>query len=156
FDGESIRLEKELAALVEQMRQETEGVQQREQQQGELTQRGYAIESEVAASRDRSGAILLEADRAAPQQRHNEERGRELAARAQAAQSDLEHARGQRAALDSELAANTGVLDSAAADVAAAQAEAERSQREAVGAVQRLAELERGQEERRLETLQAL
>ncbi|MGH9492107.1 MAG: chromosome segregation protein SMC, partial [Terriglobales bacterium] len=156
FNQEDARLQAELAALGEELRLQTESVQQREQQQSELTQRGYAIENELAASRERASAIVLESDRAAAQQRHNQERCTELATRSTVALSDLEQARTQHAALESEQAANQSVLDTAAANVSAAQAEAERCQQEAAAATQRLAQLEQNQEQRRLETLQAI
>jgi chromosome segregation protein len=156
FNQEDARLQAELAGLGEELRLQSEAVQQREQQQAELTQRGYAIETEVAASRERSNAIVLESDRAAAQQRHNQERCAELDARSTVARSELEQALTQHVALESERLANQGVLDSAAAAVAAAQAEAERCQQEAAAATQRLAELEQSQEQRRLETLQAI
>ena len=156
FNQEDTRLQAELAALGEELRLQTEAVQRREQQQSELTQRGYAIENEVAASRERASAIVLESDRAAAQQRHNQERCTDLDTRSTVARSDLELARTQHTALESERAVNQSVLDSAAADVSAAQAAAERCQQEAAAATQRLAELEQSQEQRRLETLQAI
>jgi chromosome segregation protein len=156
FNQEDTRLQAELAALGEELRLQSEAVQQREQQQTELTQRGYAIENEVAASRERSSAIVLESDRAAAQQRHNQERCAELDTRSTIARSELGQARTQRAALESERATNQGVLDSAAADVSTARAESERCQQEAAAATARLAELEQSQEQRRLETLQAI
>ena len=149
LDQESDALDAQINTLSEEMRQQTETVQQLEAEHSERTQRGYAIESESRENRERLSQIKLEADRAIAQRRHNEERCVELVLRSGSLEAELAQARDRRTALEVERDSNRQILDSAAADLAAAQRELAESQRQASDAATALAELEHQQEESR-------
>src|SRR6202034_2757766 len=82
--------------------------------------------------------------------RHNEERCAELVVRSASAEAELAQARHRVTALEAERDSNRQVLESAAADLAAAQHEFALSQQEAAAAATALAELEHQQEESRV------
>ena len=156
LDEESAHLDAQINSLSEEMRQQTEAVQQLEAEQGERTQRGYAIENEIRENRERLSQIKLESDRAHAQRRHNDERCAELVTRAASLDGELVQAHNRLAALEAERDSNRLVLDSAAADLAAAQQELEQSQREAIAAANALANLEQQQEASRLAIMEAV
>jgi len=153
---ENDSLEQQLTTLGEEMRQRSEAVQQLETEHDERTQRGYAIETELRENRDRLSQIALEADRARERRRHNEERCGELVVRSGAAEAELAQARHRHAELEAEREINRGVLESAAADLAAAQNELTLSQQEVAAASSRLGEMERQQEESRIAVFDAV
>jgi len=155
-DRESAEVEAQLNTLAEEMQSQTEGVQQLEGEQGERTQRGYAIEGELRQNRDRLNQIALETDRAHARRRTNEERCAELAARAASSDAELNQARSRMAALEAELEANRQVLESAAADLAAAQHELALSQQDASAATADVNGLEREIEQGRSEVMEAV
>ena len=126
-------LEQQLAEVSEEMRTRSEAVQQMESEHGERTQRA----TPSMASRRRTRAAepaRLELDRAAARSRNNEERCAELDARSAGAQAEIGNTDEQLARLQEELAANHAVLESASADVAAAQPELRQRQQEAAAA----------------------
>jgi len=149
IDLESAELDSQLNALAEEMQHRTEAVQQLEGEQGERTQRGYAIETELRENRDRLSQIVLEIDRARARRRHNEERCAELLVRSASAEAELAQARHRLTALEAERDSNRQILESAAADLAAAQNDLALCQQEAAAAAASLAELERQMEESR-------
>ena len=95
-------------------------------------------------------------DRAAQRRRTNEERCAELEARSAGAEAEIANTNEQLARLEEELATNKQVLESAAADVAVAQADLQAKQQEASAAVANLMNVEREQEQRRSQIFQAV
>ncbi len=150
IDQESAELDSQLNTLAEEMQHRSEAVQQLEGEQGERTQRGYAIETELRENRDRLSQIVLEIDRARARRRHNEERCAELLVRSASAEAELAQARHRLTALEAERDSNRQILESAAADLAAAQNDLVLCQQEAAAAAANLAELERQLEESRV------
>ena len=150
IEQESAEIEAQLNALVEEMQQRSEAVQQLEGEHNERTQRGYTIEAELRENRDRISQIALEIDRAQARRRHNEERCAELVVRAASAEAELAQARHRLTALESEHESNRQILESAAADLAAAQSDLALCQQDAATAAARLAEIEHQQEESRV------
>jgi chromosome segregation protein len=147
---ESAELDSQLNALAEEMQHRTEAVQQLETEQGERTQRGYTIEAEQRENRERISQIALEIDRAHARRRHNEERCAELLVRAASSEAELAQARHRLTALEAERESNRQILESAAADLAAAQCDLALCQHDAAAAAASLAEIERQQEESRV------
>ena len=150
IDHESAELDAQLNALAEEMQHRTSEVQQLEAEHGERQQRGYSIEAELRENRDRISQIALEIDRAHARRRHNEERCAELLVRSASADAELAQARHRLTALEAERESNRQILESAAADLAAAQNDLILCQQEAAAAVASLAEIERQQEESRV------
>jgi chromosome segregation protein len=156
MDQETVTLDTQLHQLGEEIRQQTEGVQQSEAEHTERTQRGYAIETETRQNRDRLNQIALEGDRGKARIRTNEERCAELIARTAAAESELAQAQARLAALEEERNAHQQLLDSAAADLTSAQQEYRLSQQEAATASINLALLESEQEAHRANILESV
>jgi len=156
LDQESAALDGQMNMLSEEMRQQTETVQQLEAEYSEGTQRGYAIESESRENRERLSQIKLETDRANAQRGHNEERCTELVLRSGSLEVELAQARDRRTALEVERDSNRQILDSAAADLAAAQEELAQSQQQATEVSTALAELEHQQEESRVAIMEVV
>ena len=156
LDQESIETERQINAISEEMREQTESIQQLEAEQAERTQRGYAVETEIRENRERLSEIKLETDRAHATQRHNEERCAELVQRAAAAEAELTQARSRVTTLETERDTNQQILDSATADLAAAQAEHAACEQESAAVSSELAELERRQEASRQAILEAV
>jgi chromosome segregation protein len=150
IDQESSELDLQLNALAEDMQRRTEAVQQFELENSEGTERGYAIEAELRENRDRLSQLAMEIDRAQARRRHNDERCAELLVRSASADAELAQARHRLTSLEAERDSNRQILESAAADLAAAQHELELSQTEAAAATVALAELERQQEDSRV------
>ncbi|HEV2396641.1 MAG TPA: chromosome segregation protein SMC [Candidatus Sulfotelmatobacter sp.] len=150
IEKESAEIDAQLNALAEEMKHRSEEVQQLEAEHGERQQRGYDIETELRENRDRISQIAMEIDRAHARRRHNEERCAELLVRAASAEAELAQARHRLTALESEREQNRQILESAAADLAAAQSDLALCQQEAAAAAASLAEIERQQEESRI------
>jgi chromosome segregation protein len=156
LDLEGIELERQLNGTSEQMREQGAKIQELEAEQTERRQRGYAIESEMRENRERLSQIKLETDRALATRRHNEERCREFEARSAAEQADLAQIRARLRTLEEERDGNRDVLDSAAADLFAAQQELAACEQEIRDASDRLAALEHGQEDSHSAILEAV
>ncbi len=156
MDQESAALDGQLHQLGEEIREQTESVQQSEAEHSERTQRGYAIESETRQNRERLNQIAIEGDRGKARIRSNEERCGELMVRSASAEAELAQAQNRLMALEEERDGHRQVLDSAAADLAAAQQELELSQQEMAGAATNLAVLEQEQEAHRAAILEAV
>ncbi|PYX86942.1 MAG: chromosome segregation protein SMC, partial [Acidobacteria bacterium] len=150
LDQESAQLDSQLNAIAEDMRNQTVAVQELESEHSERTQRGYAIESEGRQNRERMASINLEKDRALAQQKHNEERCQELVVRASNSEAELAQVAYKLTTLQAELESNRQILESAAAELEAAQHEKTLSEQEATTAAGNLADLERQQEESRV------
>jgi len=156
LDEESAELDAQLNRISEEIRQQTEDVQQLEAEHSERTQRGYEIETELRQNREQLNQIAIESDRSQARRRTNEERCTELVVRADAANSELSQSQHRLTALEDELDSNRQILDSAAADLCAAQSEMALCQQEAVNAANELAALEHEQEECRVAVMQAV
>jgi chromosome segregation protein len=156
MDQEGIALETQIHQLGEEIRLQTESVQQSDAEHSERTQRGYAIETETRQNRDRLNQIAIEGDRGKARIRTNEERCTELIARSVSAEAELAQANQRLAALEEERDGHQRVLDSAAADLAAAQQELALSQQETACATANLAMLEQEQETHRASILEAV
>jgi chromosome segregation protein len=156
MDREGLALDSQINQLGEEIRHQTDGVQQLETEHSERTQRGYAIDSEMRQNRDRLNQIAIEADRAQARRRTNEERCAELTVRTASSEAELAQARHRLTALEEERDGNRQLLDSAAADMAAAQQELALSQQETAGAAADLAALELDQESCRVSVLEAV
>ena len=150
IEHESAELDTQLNTLAEEMRHRAEEVQQFEAEHSERTQRGYSIDTELRENRDRISQIALEIDRSHARRRNNEERCAELLVRSASAEAELAQARHRLTTLDAERESNRQILESAAADLAAAQSDLLLCQQEASAAAAQLAEIERQQEESRV------
>src|SRR5579871_6792633 len=150
IEHEGAELDAQLNALAEEMQHRSAEVQQLEAEHADRTQRGYSIETELRENRDRISQIALEVDRAHARRRHNEERCAELLVRSASAEAELGQARHRLTALEAERESNRQILESAAADLAAAQSDLALCQQEATAAAASLAEIERQQEESRV------
>jgi chromosome segregation protein len=156
MEQESVTLDTEIHQLGEEIRQQTESVQQSEAEHSERTQRGYAIETETRQNRERLNQIAIEGDRGKARIRTNEERCAELIVRTASAEAELAQAQNRLTALEEERDGHQQLLDSAAADLAAAQQEFALSQQETACAATNLAMLEQEQESHRAAILEAV
>ena len=156
MDQEGLALDSQINQLGEEIRHQSDGVRQLENEHSERTQRGYFIETETRQNRDRLNQIALEVDRAHARRRTNEERCAELTVRTASSEAELEQARHRLTALEEERDGNRLLLNSAAAELAAAQQELARSQQETAAAAAALAGLEREQESSRAAILEAV
>jgi len=150
LEQESAEIDTQLNVLADEMRHRSEELQQLEGEHDERQQRGYSIEAELRENRDRIAQIAMEIDRAHARRRHNEERCAELLVRSASAEAELAQARHRLTALEAERESNRQILESAAADLAAAQSDLALCQQEAAAAATGLAEIERQQEESRV------
>ena len=153
---QAAELEAQLTALADELHVKADAVQVLDNEHGERTQRGYAIESEARQTRERLNQINLEIDRATARRHNNEERCAELVARSAGAEAEIAQTGEQLARLEGELGQNREVLASAAADVAAAQEELRIRQEEARNAANTLSEVERQQEQQRRAMMEAV
>ena len=106
---------------------------QMEAEHTERTSVAYSIEREGRRIAN-SSTLALELDRAAARRRTNEERCAELEARSAGAQAEIARPLRSCRKLQQELEANRATLESANADVTAAQQELQQRQQEAAAA----------------------
>ena len=156
MDRENVTLDTQIQQLGEEIRLQTESVQQSEAEHSERTQRGYAIETETRQNRERLNQIAIEGDRGKARIRTNEERCAELIVRTASAEAELAQAQNRVLALEEERDGHQQVLDSAATDLATAQEEYNICQQEAAHAAINLALLEGEQESHRAAILEAV
>jgi chromosome segregation protein len=156
MDQEGVTLDSQIQQLAEEIRQQSESVQQSEAEHSERTQRGYTIETETRQNRERLNQIALEGDRGKARIRTNEERCAELIVRTASAEAELAQAQNRLTALVEERNANQQVLDSAAIELRAAQQEHDLSLQETAHAAINLAMLEHEQESHRVAILEAV
>ena len=156
LQAEAARLDAELTSLAGELQAKTEAVQAMDAEHEDRRQRGYEIDSEAKQTRERLNHVNLEIDRAAARSRNNEERCAELTARSVAAEAEIGQTTAQQVRLEEELATNQQVLESAAADVAAAESEKRQRQEEAQAAAARLSDVERNQENLRRSMFEAM
>ncbi len=156
LSGESAALDREIAELNDALQQKSGAISGMEGEHEAGMHRGYALETEARANRDRVNEIALELDRSSARQRTNEERCAELDARSAASQAEVGRTKAQLAALTQERESNQAVLDSAASDVMQARQQAEARQREADEAARALVACEKEQEVQRLTLLNVI
>jgi chromosome segregation protein len=149
-------LNESLEAVGEEIRGHAEAVSAKEAEFSERTQRGYAIESEIAHNSQTMNAVAVETERAISRRSSNQERCAELDARSAAAQTELERAQAQMLSLTEEVQTNRSFAESAASEVAAAQHEWQSAQQSSQDAATALADLERQQEARRQSVMEAM
>ena len=153
---QAAELEAQLIALAEELHIKADAVQLLDNEHGDRTQRGYAIETEARQTRERLNQVNLEMDRAVARRRNNEERCAELVARSAGAEAEIAQTVEQLARLENELGQNRDVLASAAADVASAQEELRVRQDEARAAAANLSNVEQQQEQQRRAMMEAV
>ncbi len=145
-----------LEAMGEEIRTRNESVLAKEAEHTERTQRGYAIESEIAHNSQAMHALAVETERAISRRSANEERCAELDARSAAAHAELEQAQARSLSLLEEVQANRSFVESAASEVATAQHEWQALQQAAQDVSTSLTDLERQQEARRHNVMEAM
>jgi chromosome segregation protein len=145
-----------LEAVGEEIRGHADSVSAREEEHSERTQRGYAIESEIAHNTQTINAVAVETERAISRRGANEERCAELDARCASATAELERAQAQLLSLEEEVQANRRFTESAASEVATAQHEWQTAQQSSQDATTALADLERQQEARRQNVMETM
>ncbi|MGH9521460.1 MAG: chromosome segregation SMC family protein, partial [Terriglobales bacterium] len=153
---EAQELEAVLQQLGEDLHVKSEAARGLESEQASALQRGYAIEDESRQVRESIAAITRQADLSSARQQANEERCAELAARAEAAVAEVAQTQAKAEILSGERESHQLAVDSAAGELSAAQAEASARQEEARAAAAALADVEKGQEERRATIMQAV
>ena len=147
LDAEAASLQQQLKEIADEIHSQSEAVQQMEGEHAERTQRGYTIEREGQENREKLTSLALDLDRAAARRRTNDERCAELDARSAGAQAEIANTQERATRLQQELEADRAMLDSANADVTAAQQELQERQQEAAAAATSLVAVE-GQQER--------
>ncbi|MBZ5507249.1 MAG: chromosome segregation protein SMC [Acidobacteriia bacterium] len=145
-----------LEAVGEEIRGQAESVETKETEHAERTQRGYAIESEIAHNSQTMNALAVETERAISRRGANQERCAELDARSAAAHAELERAQAQLLSLLQEVQDNRRFAESAAEEVATAQHAWRSAQQSSQDAATALSDLERQQEARRQSVMQAM
>jgi chromosome segregation protein len=149
-------LNSSLETIGEEIRGQAESVGAKEEEHSERTQRGYAIESEIAHNSQTINALAVETERAISRRSSNQERCAELDARSAAAFAELERAQAQLLSLMGEVQGNRRFAESAASEVAGAQHEWQSAQQSAQDAATSLSDLERQQEARRQNVMEAM
>ena len=145
-----------LEAVGEEIRGHSESVSGKEAEHSERTQRGYAIESEIAHNSQMINAVAVETERAISRRGANQERCAELDARCVAATAELERAQAQMLSLEEEVQSNRRFTESAASEVATAQHKWHTAQQSSQEASTSLADLERQQEARRQSVMEVM
>jgi chromosome segregation protein len=145
-----------LESIAQEIQAHTESVTAKESEHNERTQRGYAIESEIAHNSQAMNALTVETERANGRRASNEERCAEFDARSAAATAELERAQAQLVSLNEETQANRRFAETAASEVATAQHEWRALQQTSQEAATALADLERQQEARRHNVMEVM
>jgi chromosome segregation protein len=145
-----------IEAFSEEIRGHAESVGAKEEEHSERTQRGYVIESEIAHNSQTMNALAVETERAISRRGSNQERCAELDARSAAAYAELERAQAQLLSLVEEVQSNRRFAESAASEVAGAQHKWQTAQQSAQDAATWLSDLERQQEARRQNVMEAM
>jgi chromosome segregation protein len=145
-----------LEVVGEEIRGRAESVGAKEAEFSERTQRGYSIESEIAHNSQTMNALAVETERANSRRGANQERCAELDTRSAAAHVELERSQTQLLSLVEEVRTNRSFAESAASEVAAAQHEWQAAQQSSRDAATALSDLERQQEARRQNVMEAM
>ena len=144
MDADQARLEQEIAALTERDQcARSETITQQEASQHALTERGYELDREGEAARDKASEAAVELERATARERGNTERVAELEARIAAAGAELEQTRTQMAGIEEERAQHRSFLETAAGEAHAFRQKVEARQHEARAAAEEVFTAER-------------
>ncbi len=131
MDAEQARLDAENAALTEQINAWAAEITTSEANQHTLTERGYALDAEGEATRNRANEAAVELERATARERGNTERMGELETRIAAAGAELEQTQTQLAGIAEERAQQRSFLETAAGEARAFRQMVEARQQEA-------------------------
>jgi chromosome segregation protein len=156
MDAERAGLEQEIAALSERVLGSAAEIEGLETSQHELTERGYALDSEGQAAQTRANESAVELERATARERSNTERIGELEGRIEALAAELEQTRIQLAAITEERAQHRGFLETAAGEARAFREKVEARQQEARGAAEEVFHAERELESSRRHAMHLL
>ena len=143
MDADQARLEQEIAALTERIRDSAEAVMQHEANQHTLTERGYALDREAEAARTQASGAAVELERGKARERSNAERVTELEARIAASGAELEQTRTQMAGIEEERAQQRSFLETAAGEAHEFRQKVEARQHEARAAAEAVYTAER-------------
>ena len=156
MDEEQARLEKEIAALSEQVNESVGQIAQQEASQHEFTERGYELDRAGHEAQERANEAAVELERATARERSNTERVAELETRITAASAELEQTRVQLAGITEERAQQHSFLESAAGEAREFRANVEARQHEARAAAEEVFRAERELEAGRRHALHLL
>ena len=143
MDADEARLEGEIAALTERVNASVESIAQQEATQHTLIERGYELDSEGEAARDKASEAAVELERATARERGNTERAAELKARIAAATAELEQTRTQMAGIEEERTQHRRFLETAAGEAHAFRQNVEERQQQARAAAEEVFSAER-------------
>lgn len=143
MDLGSARLDQEIAALTELVNSSVEAITQQEAAQHALTARGYEMDHEGEAARDKASQAAVELERATARERGNTERVADLEARIAAATAELEQTRLQMAGIEEERAQHRSFLETAAGEAHAFRQKVEERQHQARSAAEEVFTAER-------------
>jgi chromosome segregation protein len=156
MDEEQARLEKEIAALSEQVNESVEQIAQQEASQHEFTERGYELDRAGHDAQERANEAAVELERATARERSNTERVAELESRIAAAAAELDQTRVQLAGITEERAQQRSFLESAAGEAREFRQNVEARQHEARAAAEEVFRAERELEAGRRHALHLL
>ncbi len=156
MDAEQARLEQEIAGLTEQILGAAAEIETKEASQHELTERGYAVESQIQDTQNRANAAAVEMERAAARVRSNAERVTELETRIAAAAGELEQTKAQLAGIAEERAQQKSFMETASGEARAFHEKVNAQQQEARAAAEEVFNGERGLEANRRQAMQLL
>jgi chromosome segregation protein len=156
LDADQTKLTAEIVALTERVNASAAEIEKQEATQHELTERGYALESESKEARERANKAAVERERAAAQQSADAERAAELETRIAAAGSELEQTQAQRASIAEERAQQRSFLETAAGEAKTFRQQVEASQQQARSAAEEVFAAERQLETNRRHSMHLL
>jgi chromosome segregation protein len=156
MDADQARLDKEIAALTEQINVSATGIEEQEAAQHSLTERGYQLESEGQEAQNRANAAAVERERAAAKERANTERVAELEIRISAAGAELQQTQTQLAGIIEERTQQQSFLATAAEEARVFRQQVEARQQEARAAADEVFAAERQLESSRRQAMQLL
>jgi chromosome segregation protein len=156
MDADQTRLEQEIRALTERINDSVNVIGQQEASQHALTERGYELDREGEAARDKAGEAAVELERATARERSNTERVIELDARIAASGTELEQTRAQMAGIEEERAQQRSFLETAAGEAREFHQKVEMRQQEARTAAEEVYTAERELEAGRRHTMHLL
>jgi chromosome segregation protein len=151
--AESQRIQAEIEQLTNELREKTSAVEALEAEHNERQQSGYALDAQINATREKLNSSVMEIDRSNSRRVTNEERCAELLSRVAGLEGEKVRSEEQLVSLTAEQDNNRQVLESAAADVAAAQADAQSAQQRSSEVARLVADAERQQDARRVRVL---
>jgi chromosome segregation protein len=143
MDAEQARLEREIAALTEQINGSATEIEEQEASQHTLTERGYELDREGQEAQNRASGAAVELERATARERGNAERVAELETRIAAAGAELDATRTQFAGIAEERAQHHAFLETAAGEARAFRQKVEARQHEARAAAEEVFTAER-------------